>query len=235
VARSTRKRRPLARRTSTPRPAPSPRALARRSLPAEVIDWKTDREIARITGEILSIEAEGARKSAESLVQIGRRIAAVQQRLPYGQWTEWVDDRLPYTPRTAERYIALHEWSQLEPAEFHRLKHLGPAKLYVIMALPEPRRRGLVPAKTITYRGTKKTLATLTRDEMLDLFGFKASPAPDIAIEKVVQGARIRIAKLDTFVDMMIKRKLEVVAKHSKKVRHEVRAVLEKLDHAFGS
>jgi len=86
-------------------------------------------EIVRLHGEI-----EGYYKaSLERAIRIGELLVEQKEALPHGQWGPWVAEHLPFTERTASRYMRLHtERDRLESDSVSDLtiayKVLAPAK-----------------------------------------------------------------------------------------------------------
>jgi hypothetical protein len=208
--------------------------VARTRVAAAIVDWKRDTTIHRLTSDILSLHRDGARKSSRTIAKIGDRLTRARARLPYGQWIEWVDHRLPYEPKTAQRYMSLAALAKLEPREFARLHHLGPSKLYLIIALEPARRRALQPARTVTLAGIPKTIETMTARELGAHLGFKTDKGAAPPIAKVVQAVASRAGHLDAVLDEMVARKSEVKLAVVRKIRDRVAGVLEKIDTAFG-
>jgi len=225
-------------RTSSPRtrsrPSRGPDASRNRSLPAEVADWRTDRRVARVTAEIRSLHASAEKLVADTVVEIGARLEAIREHLPHGQWLEWVDQALPVVPRVAQRWIQIARWARSEPAEFRRLRHLGPTKLRVIVPLPPERRRALDPSKPMIIHGVRKTIEVMSEDELRDLFGLRAEePRTREDIDDVVKRLRHDTAGLGAVVDLLIARKSEVPKSVARKLRAEIDEVRDKLDDAF--
>jgi hypothetical protein len=112
---------------------------SRGTLPAALVDWRGDREVTRWTSEIDSMDGRAEKLVADTIVEIGARLAAARERLPRGHWLEWIDERLPFAERTAQRCIAMMAWARAEAREFERLKRLGVGKLHYIAKVDRPR------------------------------------------------------------------------------------------------
>jgi Protein of unknown function (DUF3102) len=101
--------------------------------------------------EALSIEQETAlqesaelirtlgRQQTEAIVEIGRELMAVKERLPHGQFTAWLDAEFGMSDRTALNYMHLANWGGDKP---EIVSVLPPAALYLLAAPSTP-----VPAK----------------------------------------------------------------------------------------
>lgn len=199
-------------------------------MSAEVVDWRRDREVARLTREIVALEARSSVVVADTLVEIGARIQRARERLPHGQWLEWIGERLPFQARAAQRYIALAEFAESEPAQYRRLRKLGPSKLHLIVPLPPGKRRELQPSSMLAVRGKKKAVETMTVVELADALGLKAPTPAEVPINKLVQAARHRTAALDAIASELLDRKAEIDPALLRGLRDEIAGVLAQLD-----
>jgi hypothetical protein len=59
--------------------------------------------IASLHQEIIA----NARMGIERAIEVGRQLEEVKRRIPHGQFGRFVEERLPFTPRTARNYIRL--------------------------------------------------------------------------------------------------------------------------------
>ena len=79
------------------------------------------------------IVTDGVRIVFENAINIGEILCQQKKRLPHGEFTEWVDDSLPFTMRAAQNYMKLfNNKSLLENAN---VSHLGQA--YKLLAEPK--------------------------------------------------------------------------------------------------
>lgn len=66
------------------------------------LDDRTE-EILRLHSEIV----DSFRMSLEKAIRIGELLTSIKQELGHGQWGSWVEENLPFSQRTAERYMAI--------------------------------------------------------------------------------------------------------------------------------
>jgi hypothetical protein len=52
-----------------------------------------------------------ALNAVDAGVECGRRLQAIRERLPHGQWGKWIGSRWDYDQRTAERYMSLAQYA----------------------------------------------------------------------------------------------------------------------------
>lgn len=50
-----------------------------------------------------------ARKSLELAIQIGKLLQIEKRQVQHGQWGNWIRTKMPFTQRTANNYIRLHQ------------------------------------------------------------------------------------------------------------------------------
>lgn len=97
-----------------------------------VLAPKEGRDIEVITQEIL----DAKRRGGEAILTIGRCLTEAKQALPHGEWLPWLNERVEFSERTAQKFMRLaREWSN--PST---LADLGASKALMLLALPEPER-----------------------------------------------------------------------------------------------
>lgn len=193
--------------------------------------------VVRLTQKLQGLVAASARRSVADVVAIGSQLERIRERLPHGQWLEWLDDNAGFSPSTARNYIELAAWSAREPTQYARLEHLGPGKLYVL-ATAEPKRvRALKPGKLLALAGSgkKKRIEDMTTPELISVVeDFKAPDTEAVPIAKVVRTLRSKVAAMGAAADVLVDRVDEVDEVVVRRIRDEVMAVLERLDATLG-
>ena len=61
------------------------------------------RTIEAITGEILDAQRQGG----EAILTIGRCLNEAKDMLPHGEWLPWLAEKVGYSEKTAQNYLAL--------------------------------------------------------------------------------------------------------------------------------
>ena len=96
---------------------------------------KEGRDIEAITNDIL----EAKRRGGEAILTIGRCLTEAKQSLPHGEWLPWLNERVEFSERTAQKFMKLaREWSNP-----NTLADLGASKALMLLALPESERERL--------------------------------------------------------------------------------------------
>ena len=94
------------------------------------------RTIEAITREILELKQRGG----EVILDIGRRLLEAKGMLPHGEWLPWLNERVEFSERTAQKFMRLaQKWSN--PSA---LADLGATKALMLLALPEEEREEFV-------------------------------------------------------------------------------------------
>jgi|GEM_PF-2247970 len=191
-----RPRKKLARRTN--RTAPTPRGPSDLAADASLED--------QLTHEILVLDLRNKTRVVHDVVAIGERLEQLQRLLGFGRWLSWLSKHLPYSPRTAQRYIAVARWAADNPDDLELFAPLGLAKLQLLAALPPQQRARFRRQQRFQIPGTttRKSLALMTHEQLdrviRGIGGLTAAP-PSIPPGKVLQRFRHRVAGLDALAD----------------------------------
>jgi hypothetical protein len=199
----------------------------------------TDPVAVRLTTEILELDRAGKRRVANNVAAIGRRLLALQQHLGFGSWLRWLVDRLPYSPRTAQRYIALAQWADTFPDDFEHFAHLGIGKIQLLATLTEAKRRRFRRGGTFSIPGVpiRKTLEVMTHVELASIISASSSfqiQPPALPASKILQRFRHRVAGLDAIADQLRARADDLDVDDVREAYDEMLAVAEELETAFG-
>lgn len=90
------------------------------------------RDIETITVEIL----DAKRRGGQAILDVGRGLIEAKGMLSHGEWLPWLEERVEFSERTAQRFIRLaQEWTN--PTA---LSDLGATKALAMLALPAEER-----------------------------------------------------------------------------------------------
>lgn len=112
--------------------------------------WPGDIDIEK--EEVLQLHAEigeSFRMSVKKAIRIGELLTSIKQRIGHGQWGSWVEENLPFSQRSAERYMAL----TAVQIKIDSLSHLGLFDAYKL--LPHKLRHDSKVKSGTTFRLTK--------------------------------------------------------------------------------
>ncbi|MEM6291323.1 MAG: DUF3102 domain-containing protein [Myxococcota bacterium] len=182
----------------------------------------------RLTREILAVDGASKTRVVHDVVAIGNRLKQLQAHLGFGRWLSWLSEELPYSPRTAQRYIAVAAWAADNEEDFEAFAPLGLGKLQLLAAL-DPRQRARFRRQQrfqIPGTGTRKTLALMTREQLgavIEGVGRLSAGPPAVDPTKILQRFRHRVAGLDALADQ--------IREHADALeRDEMEAALEALE-----
>lgn len=132
-----------------PASAPAP---AGGSTPAPV-----ERTIDEITADILRAQQTGG----EAVLTIGKGLVEAKEKLNHGEWLDWLAERVNYSPRMAQKLMKLgREWTNA-----NALTHLGTAKAFALLVLPEDERENFMTEPHMV-NGEEKTVIDMTSREL---------------------------------------------------------------------
>ena len=160
--------------------------------------------IVQLAQQLSTLDREGGRQNSATRAAIGKLLQEARASLVQGDWLDFVTERTPFTMRSAERYIALHRFSEEQQVRYGDLAHLGASKLYLIASLPEAAQRELLSRKTHAVAGQRRKLSLeeMTYHELFQLVAGKAVEQSREA--KAVKSFGRRIKALDKATGKLI-------------------------------
>lgn len=115
------------------------------------------RDIEVITEEILSLK----QTAGSAILSIGDRLIEAKGMLTHGEWLSWLEDRVEFTERTAQRFMRLaREWRN--PTA---LSDLGATKALTLLALPPEEREKFIEEVHVV-NGEEKSVSDMTSREL---------------------------------------------------------------------
>lgn len=72
-------------------------------------DLLTERTPLLIATEINTIKQQTGKILLASAIEVGRRLREAKELLPYGEWTEWLEESVSYTERTAQNLMRIFD------------------------------------------------------------------------------------------------------------------------------
>ncbi|GCD13179.1 DUF3102 domain-containing protein [Clostridium tagluense] len=149
--------------------------------------------IDTLTTEILILKQQ----TAQNIIEIGKRLVAVKESLPHGQWGKWLAEKVDFSNVTASRFMRVaNEFSNISA-----LKDLGSSKIFALLDVPEEQREEFVSAphevngeiKTVDEMTTRELQKTIKeRDEFKKIANEKSEEARKAFDEKVKAEAERR-------------------------------------------
>lgn len=134
------------------------------------------RTIEAVTEEILDIK----QRVAEDFMELGQRLCEAKELLPHGEWLPWLERRVQFSERTAQKFMQLAREYESNPK---LASDLGSEKAFALLALPKEEREQIA-AEGVTVNGKTKAPADLTTREVKQIVAERKSEAkPDFRSE----------------------------------------------------
>lgn len=116
------------------------------------------RSIEIITSEILFYKAQ----AGGAILEIGRRLIEAKKQLSHGEWLPWLEEKVDFSPRSAQRFMKLAE-GYAEKCDTVTL--LGARKALALLALEDSEREEFL-GETHMVDGEEKTAQDMSAEEL---------------------------------------------------------------------
>lgn len=108
----------------------------------------TEFNIEKTTAEILMLKEQ----TAQNIIEIGKRLIEVKEKLPHGEYLNWLENSVDFTERTAQRFVKVATaFSNATP-----VSHLGTRKLFALAGLDEEDREELMQKNNVEDMTTRE-------------------------------------------------------------------------------
>ena len=108
----------------------------------------TEFNIEKTTAEILILKDQ----TAQNIIEIGRRLIEVKERLEHGEYLKWLKEKVDFTERTAQRFVKVATvFSNTTP-----VSHLGTRKLLALAGLDEEDRQEVIKENKVEDMTTRE-------------------------------------------------------------------------------
>lgn len=107
--------------------------------------------IEQLTTEILIYKQQ----TAANIIEIGKRLNQVKELLPHGEWGRWLEEKVDFTDRTAQRFMKIAN-------EFPTsMSHLGSGKLFKLLDVPQEERETFIEQNPVDEMTTRELQAAI--------------------------------------------------------------------------
>jgi len=100
-----------------------------------------------IAAEILAIKTQARKILLTSAIEVGRRLVEAKEKIPYGEWLQWLEESVGYSYRTAANLVRLYEAygkKQENPANLQAYANLSYSQALVLLGIPESERESFL-------------------------------------------------------------------------------------------
>lgn len=108
----------------------------------------TEFNIEKATAKILMLKEQ----TAQNIIEIGKTLIEVKNNLEYGQFGEWLKNKVDYTHQTANKFMKI----AVEFPDYAPVRNLGTRKLLALAGLEEEDRQELIKQNNIEDMTTKE-------------------------------------------------------------------------------
>ena len=127
------------------------------------------RTIETVTEEILDIKS----RVTENFMELGQRLCEAKEMLPHGEWLPWLEGRVQFSERTAQKFMALSREYESNPK---LASDLGSEKAFALLSLPMEEREQIA-REGVVVNGKTKPAADLTKREVQQVVREKKTPS----------------------------------------------------------
>jgi Protein of unknown function (DUF3102) len=170
-------------------------ATAATAVTATVELTRGHRRVMAMTRRILATEREASAGEVEARIAIGGMLAQVKLWLAHGEWAAWLEEEVPYSDRTALRYMQLAQWGALHPGLVKRHRGLGVTKLYLLARVDAATLKRVTAQKTHRVPGGPTlTLGQMSSEQLGRLLGVTTKALEEAEAEaKAVRAMQRRV------------------------------------------
>lgn len=134
------------------------------------------RTIETITAEINYYKQQ----TAQNIIEIGRRLIEVKQKLPHGQWAGWLRDSVEFSQQTANNFMNIAmQYSNSQP-----VGNLSYTKLIALLQVPADERDEFLTEKHIV-NGVEKSVSEMSKREFEAVVKERNKAVKQLADEKL--------------------------------------------------
>lgn len=116
--------------------------------------------IDTLTAEILILKQQ----TAQNIIEIGKRLIAVKQSLPHGEWGNWLKEKVDFTERTAQNFIRVAK----EFSDTKAIADLGITKVYSLLDLPPDEREEFIKNNPVEKMSTRELQKAIKEKQELE-------------------------------------------------------------------
>ena len=101
-----------------------------------------------LTAEILILKNQ----TAQNIIEIGKRLIAVKESLPYGEFGKWLEEKVDFTQQTANKFMKIAN----EIGEYASMRNLGTAKIFALLSVPQAERETFIKENPVNEMTTRE-------------------------------------------------------------------------------
>ena len=115
--------------------------------------------IEQLTTEILIYKQQ----TAQNIIEIGKRLIAVKEQLPHGEWGKWLEEKVDFTHQTANKFMKVAE----EMSNYASMRNIGTAKIFALLSLPQEKRQDFIESHPVDEMTTRELQQAIKENKQL--------------------------------------------------------------------
>lgn len=108
-----------------------------------------DTELKEIESNILRLKNQ----AAESIIQLGYELNRAKEKVPHGEWGEWLKNRVNFSQRTANLYMKI---AKEFGSNSQSISNLEVTKLGLLLDVPEEKRVNFIEEHNVKDMSTRQ-------------------------------------------------------------------------------
>jgi predicted nucleic acid-binding Zn-ribbon protein len=116
--------------------------------------------IDTLTTEILILKQQ----TAQNIIEIGKRLISVKESLPHGEWGKWLEEKVDFTDRTAQRFMKVAN----EFTNTTALSDLPKSKVFALLDLPPENRDKFIQENDVEAMSTRELQQAIKENKELE-------------------------------------------------------------------
>lgn len=112
----------------------------------------TKNELLQIENNILRLK----RQAVQNIIQIGQELLKAKEKLPHGEWGEWLEERVEFSQRMANQFMRI---AKEFGSNSQTISNLDASKVYLLMELPPESRDGFIAENDLDNMSTREVKA----------------------------------------------------------------------------
>lgn len=120
----------------------------------------TTAEINRLTTEISILKQQ----TAQNIIEIGKRLIAVKEMLPHGEWGKWLEEKVEFSQEHARRFMKIAK----ECSNSTSMLNLPPTKVFALLDLPQDQREEFIQNNPVDEMSTRELQQVVKEKQELE-------------------------------------------------------------------
>lgn len=130
------------------------------------------RELTTVENEIILLKKQAQQVVLSYIIEIGKRLVEAKALVPHGEWSEWLENKVEFSIRTAQNYMKIFDEYGTDQISFfgntHPVADLEYSKALALIAIPREERDEFIEKNDVENMSKRELEnAIKERDEAL--------------------------------------------------------------------